>query len=89
MGLFEKRESSWAVAPVPLRARSAEKILIGQKPGDSLFAKAGDAAARESKPIDDFRASAHYRRNMTAVLTKRALNMAFGEAKAREWRRWK
>jgi CO/xanthine dehydrogenase FAD-binding subunit len=70
-----------AVAPVPLRARSAEKALLGRKPGD--------AAARESKPIDDFRGSAQYRRHMTAVLTKRALNIAFGEAKAREWRRWK
>jgi CO/xanthine dehydrogenase FAD-binding subunit len=78
-----------AVAPVPLRARNAEKVLIGQEPGESLFAKAGDAAAKESKPIDDFRGSAQYRRNMVAVLTKRALNMAVDEAKAREGRRWK
>lgn len=78
-----------SVAPVPLRARNAEKMLIGQKPGEVLFTKAGDAAAKESKPIDDFRGSAQYRRNMVTVLTKRALNMAFGEAKAREWRRWK
>ena len=78
-----------AVAPVPLRARSSEKVLIGQRPGESLFAKAGAAAARDSKPIDDFRGSAQYRRNMVAVLTKRALTIAFDEAKAREWRRWK
>jgi CO/xanthine dehydrogenase FAD-binding subunit len=77
-----------AVAPVPLRARKAEKVLIGQKAGESLFAKAGDAAAGDSKPIDDFRGSALYRRDMVAVLTKRALDMAFAEAKAREWRRW-
>ena len=78
-----------AVAPVPLRARSSEKVLIGQRPGGKLFAKAGAAAARDSKPIDDFRGSAQYRRNMVAVLTKRALTIAFDEAKAREWRRWK
>lgn len=78
-----------AVAPVPLRARSSEKVLIGQRPGESLFAKAGAAAARDSKPIDDFRGSAQYRRNMVEVLTKRALTIAFDEAKAREWRRWK
>lgn len=78
-----------SVAPVPLRVRSAEKVLIGRKPAESVFTKAGDAAAKESRPIDDFRGSAQYRRNMTAVLTKRVLNMAFDEAKAREWRRWK
>jgi len=77
-----------AVAPVPLRARKAEKALIGQRAGESLFAKAGDAAAGDSKPIDDFRGSARYRREMVAVLTKRALDMSFAEAKAREWRRW-
>ena len=77
-----------AVAPVPLRARNAEKVLIGHKAGEKLFEKAGDAAAKESKPIDDFRGSARYRKDMVAVLTKRALDMAFDEAKAREWRRW-
>lgn len=65
-----------AVAPVPMRAPSAEKMLLGERPGDSLFAKAGEAAAEESKPIDDFRGSAEYRRTMVAVLTRRALNTA-------------
>lgn len=77
-----------AVAAVPLRAKKAEKVLIGQRPGESLFGKAGDVASGESRPIDDFRGSAQYRRDMVAVLTKRALDMAFAEAKAREWRRW-
>jgi len=78
-----------SVAPVPMRAESAEKALKGEKPGESLFAKVSQAAAKECKPIDDFRGSASYRRAMVAVLTKRALNMAFDEARERELRRWK
>ena len=69
-----------AVAPVPMRAPSAEHVLTGEKPGESLFVKAAEAAAGESKPIDDFRGSALYRRDMVKVLTLRALNMAYKEA---------
>jgi len=78
-----------AVAPIPIRSRSAEGILMGERPDDGLFEKAGNAAAKDAKPIDDFRASADYRREMVWVLTKRALKLAYEEAKLREWRRWK
>ena len=71
-----------SVAPTPLRSPSAEKVLTGEKPGETLFERAGEAAAGDSKPIDDFRASAAYKKAMVAVLTKRALNMAFQEANA-------
>ena len=71
-----------SVAPTPLRSPSAEKVLTGEKPGEALFEKAGEAAAGDSKPIDDFRASAEYKKAMVTVLTKRALNMAFKEANA-------
>jgi len=69
-----------AVAPVPMRAYSAEHALTGEKPGESLFVKAAELAARESKPLDDFRGSAEYRRAMVKVLTIRALDMAYNEA---------
>lgn len=72
-----------AVAPVPMRACSAEQMLLGAKPGDSLFAKAGEAAARDSRPIDDFRGSGEYRRAMVQVLTQRTLNMAMQDAKGK------
>ena len=62
---------------------------MGERPDDELFEKAGNAAAKDAKPIDDFRASAEYRREMVKVLTKRALKLAYEEAKLREWRRWK
>lgn len=78
-----------AVAPVPMRAGTAENVLKGEKPGESLFVKAGEAAIKDSRPIDDFRGSAEYRRDMVKEMTKRALIMAFEEARARELRRWR
>jgi len=71
-----------AVAPTPLRAKTSEALLEGKLLTEELAAKVGDAAARESKPISDVRSSAHYRRAMVGVMTKRAiLNAAAGPAK--------
>lgn len=70
-----------AVAPVPMRTTSSEQVLLGEKPTDALFLRAGEAAAGDSKPIDNFRGSAEYRRAMVEVLTRRALNMALSKAK--------
>jgi carbon-monoxide dehydrogenase medium subunit len=72
-----------AVAPTPMRAFSAEEILMGERPDEKLFHKAGQAASRESQPIDDLRGSADYRRDMVSVLTQRTLEMALGNALAR------
>ncbi len=78
-----------SVAPVPIRSPSAEAVLMGERPDDTLFEKAGTAAAKDARPIDDFRGSAEYRREMVKVLTRRALKLAYEEAKLRELRRWK
>ena len=63
-----------AVAPVAMRAFEAEGILRGEPLNDTTIAAAAVAAARESRPIDDFRASGAYRRWMVEVLVKRGLN---------------
>jgi CO/xanthine dehydrogenase FAD-binding subunit len=71
-----------AVGPVPLRAKTAEKILIGEKPSAGLFARAAEAASsKDASPIDDFRGSAEYRRDMVKVLTERALKQALDDIK--------
>jgi carbon-monoxide dehydrogenase medium subunit len=70
-----------AVAPIPMRASSAEKVLMGHIPDETLFSEAGEAAARDSRPIDDFRGSAEYRRDMVEALTKRCLIMALSKAR--------
>jgi len=75
-----------AVAPTVIRATRAEAFLEGEAITDEAMAEAGRIAATEAKPISDFRASADYRRDLIAVLTKRALQSAFARAsnKARE-----
>jgi carbon-monoxide dehydrogenase medium subunit len=72
-----------AVAPTPIRARTAEAALLGERPDEALLAQAGELAMRESRPIGNVRASAEYRREMVAVLTRRALRSALGMALAR------
>jgi CO/xanthine dehydrogenase FAD-binding subunit len=85
----EARVVLGAVAPTAIRSFFAEQVLIGERPDEALFEKAGEAAMNDAKPIDDFRGSAEYRREMVKVLTKKALGRAYEEAKLREWRRWK
>jgi CO/xanthine dehydrogenase FAD-binding subunit len=65
-----------AVGPVPLRTYQAEAWLAGATLGAKLLEEVGELAASETRPIDDVRASAAYRRAMTAVLVRRALVVA-------------
>jgi len=67
-----------AVAPTPIRAKKAEALLKGQKLDGALIEKAARTAAGQSKPIDDHRASAEYRRDMVEVLVRRAIKQAIG-----------
>ena len=62
-----------AVAPTPLRARRAESELVGGSLISERIDRAAKIAAEESKPIDDVRGSAWYRRRMVEVLTRRGL----------------
>ena len=68
-----------AVAPTPLRVKTAEEVLTGKEITDDLLEEAGRAAATESKPISDIRGSAEYRRDLVRVLTRRALRKAITE----------
>jgi carbon-monoxide dehydrogenase medium subunit len=70
-----------SVAPVPLRAPSAEAVLRGAPITDETIARAGAAAARDCTPISDVRGSADYRRHLVAVLTERALRAAIAQAR--------
>jgi aerobic carbon-monoxide dehydrogenase medium subunit len=71
-----------AVAPTPRRSRRAEAVLLGCRPTPELLAEAGTAAAGECSPISDVRGTAAHRRNMVAVLTRRALEQAIARAEA-------
>ena len=62
-----------ACGPTPMRAVKAETLLKGNKLNESLIEKAGIAAAADTLPITDVRASEQYRLKMVAVMTMRAL----------------
>lgn len=65
-----------AVATTPVRAYSAEKVIIGKELTDDLLAEAGLEAMKDCSPISDVRASAEYRHDMIRVFTKRAVKKA-------------
>lgn len=71
-----------SVAPVTFRPTAAEELLVGQRPSETLFAAAGEAAGEASTPIDDLRARAGYRKAMVPVLVRRALAIAWERAGA-------
>ena len=59
--LAEFRVGLGAVAPQPVRARRVEQVLLGARLGALPIAEAREALAADMSPIDDIRASAHYR----------------------------
>ena len=73
------RVSIGAVAPIPLRARETEAALEGNKLDEALFELAAETASGEVKPIDDVRASSWYRKHLTGVYIRRALETLQGD----------
>jgi CO/xanthine dehydrogenase FAD-binding subunit len=69
------------VGPVPLRAREAERSLVGVSTCDVDFEEAARLAAEPLEPRSDHRASAEYRKKIAAVLVRRALVRAAGRVR--------
>ena len=76
------RSARWR--PKVIRAPQAEAYLEGRTITPEAMAEAGRVAVNDAKPISDFRASADYRRNLVAVLTKRTLEGAYALAQAKQ-----
>jgi carbon-monoxide dehydrogenase medium subunit len=74
----EVRIALGAVAPTVIRAIKAEAVF--RETRDAT--RAAQAAAEEARPISNVRATAEYRRDMVAVLTRRALQRALELANA-------
>lgn len=70
-----------AAASTPIRARKAEKLLIGQRLDDGLLEKIGKKASEEADPVADIHASEEYRRYLVKALTKRMVKKAWERAK--------
>lgn len=64
-------------APVPLRCREAEKVLLGEALDDGVIAEAAETAAGEARPREDsFRADPVYRRRLLRALTVKMVKQA-------------
>ncbi len=77
----EVRIALGAVGPVPIRAKTAEDLLKGEKLDEKIISRAAELAADGIHPITDIRASAEYRREMVQVLTRRVLTECWTEMK--------
>lgn len=70
-----------SVAPVPMRAKQAENLLLGKEITDNIIEDAAQIASREAEPITDTQASEEYRRELLRVLVRRVANDALQRAK--------
>ena len=67
-----------ALGPVPGRCSRTEAVLNGNKLGEKLLEKAGEALLGEISPICDIRSSKEYRLHMARIMLARALGHASG-----------
>jgi len=82
--ITEARVVMGAVGPIPLFAERCASAVTGEAPGEDVFAEAGRLAAEEARPISDLRGNEQYRRDVVAVLTRRALARAADRAEGRD-----
>jgi len=61
-----------------LRATEAERVLVGEPPSPELFARAGQAAARQAEPLANVDGTVDYKRRVAGIYTARALAQALG-----------
>lgn len=67
------------VADVPLRVTEAERVLEGAEAGREAFEQAGREAAQAVDPPSDVQGTAEYRRDLSAVMVRRALEEAVAD----------
>jgi CO/xanthine dehydrogenase FAD-binding subunit len=79
--LRDVRIAVGSAAPTVVRCRRCEEVLAGSVPSVGLLTEAVSALVADLSPIDDLRASAHYRRRAAAGLLAEAL----GGAVAQDW----
>jgi carbon-monoxide dehydrogenase medium subunit len=70
-----------AVAPTPLFAVEASRLLSGQPVSDETLRRAAEAAQQAISPIDDMRGTREFRRHLTGVLVQRVLAAAVERAR--------
>jgi aerobic carbon-monoxide dehydrogenase medium subunit len=74
--IADARVALFGVAPTPVRARKAERALIGREPNDGAMLDAAALVDDVLDPCGDIHASSAYRKRVAAVLTARVLKRA-------------
>lgn len=69
-----------SVAPTPVRAPNAEAALIGQAFSVELAEYAAQIASEEIKPITDVRSTLEYRKQVSGIMVRDALRLAWTRA---------
>ena len=72
----EARIAIGAVAPITLRLPKAEALLKGSAITGDVLKKVAAVVPGETKPIDDVRSTAEYRRAVSGVLVRRVIEEA-------------
>jgi carbon-monoxide dehydrogenase medium subunit len=75
--IAEVRLAFTGVGPGPVRAPEAEMMLRDRGASAKIFAEAARAASARLEPDSDIHATADYRREVAAVLVRRALELAW------------
>jgi CO/xanthine dehydrogenase FAD-binding subunit len=76
-GLVEQvRLAYGSMAPVPVRARAAEEVLLDEKITGPIVERAVSALDRDLSPIDDIRSDREYRRKVAGHLLEQFLRLA-------------
>jgi len=70
-----------SVGPTAVCARDAEEALRGQFADRSTFEDAASLATRDLSPVSDSRGSAAYKRDMSAIFVRRALERVLQDAR--------
>jgi carbon-monoxide dehydrogenase medium subunit len=78
----EVRLAAIGVGPAPVRGRAAEAALRGQAMSPDAVSGAAQALSQAIDPASDVQATAAYRRHVTAVLARRALDEAAARARS-------
>ncbi len=71
-----------AAGNTPIRAHAAEAVLRGQELSADSIRAAADSVPEAVDPLDDFRGSADYKREMAGVFTRRAIEQALASRSA-------
>jgi len=70
-----------SVGPTNIQATAAEEALVGQEPGDDMFAAAAELAVQASNPHSDVRGPAEYKRQVVRAYVRRGLARSYEMAR--------